>query len=258
MRVINQALSTILFAVSLTVVPASLQAEDLIDHSSNVFKFQHKLAMNGNVHAQFKLATMYETGDGVKVDIEQAKSWYTKASAAGSAPAAQRLTYLEVKQQGYTPSQHKQWLETVKQDAAAHNADSTYLLAQLYSQGIGVNKDLRKSLELYDEVAILGSADVEKEIAEVQVEIKKAREAKVVEQMKREQEQVRQLAAKQAQEKDKQQEKIEQAEARKLELEEKKRRYEAVMLKIKKEQEMINQQQANVTGKEVANIDDEF
>ena len=258
MRFINQTLSTILFAVSLTVVPASLQAEDLIDHSNNVFNFQHKLAMNGNVHAQFKLATMYETGDGVKTDIEQAKNWYTKASAAGSAPATQRLNYLEVKQQGYIPSKHKQWLETVKKDAAAHNADSTYLLAQLYRQGIGVKKDLNKSLELYDQVAILGSADVEKEITQVQAEIKKAREDKVAEKMKREQEQARQLAAKQAEEKNKQQEKVKQAEAKKLELEEKRRRYEAVMLKIKKEQEMINQQQAKVTGKEVANIDDEF
>ena len=240
------------------MAPASLQAEDLIDHSSNVFKFQHKLAMNGNVHAQFKLATMYETGDGVKADIEQAKSWYEKASAAGSASANQRLTYLEVKQQGYTPSQHKQWLESIKKDAAAHNADSTYLLAQLYSQGIGVKKDLKKSLELYDQVAILGSADVEKEITELQAQIVKAREAKVAERMKREQEHATRLAVKQAQEENKQLEKAKQAEAKKLELEEKRRRYEAVILKIKMEQQMIDQQQAKITGKEVANIDDEF
>ena len=258
MKFINQAVSTLLFAVSLTVVPGSLQAEDLIDHSSNVFKFQHKLAESGNVHAQFKLATMYEAGDGVNKDIEQAKNWYTKAASAGSAVARQRLTYLEVKQQGYTPSQHKQWLASVKKDAAAHNADSTYLLAQLYSQGIGVQKDLRKSLQLYDEVAILGSADVEKEITEVQAQIVKAREAKVAERMKREQEQARQQAAKQAQDKNKQQQLDKQSEAKKLEREEKRRRYEAVMLKIKMEQQMIDQQQANVTGKEVANIDDEF
>jgi len=262
MRLIKQAVTSVLLSASLIVVPCSLQAEDLIDHSSNVFKFQHTLAENGNVHAQYKLATMYEAGDGVNADIEQAKHWYTRASAAGSAPANQRLTYLEVKQQGYTASQHKQWLASVKKDAAAHNADSTFLLAQLYSQGIGVKKDLAKSLELYDQVAILGSADVEKEITEIQAQIAQAREAKVAERMKREQEQARQLAEKQAQklaqEKNKQQQKIELAEAEKLELEEKRRRYEAVMLKIKMEQEMIDQQQAKVTGNEVANIDDEF
>jgi len=258
MRPINQAVTTVLLSVSLIVAPCSLQAEDLIDHSSNVFKFQHKLADNGNVHAQFKLATMYEAGDGVTADIEQAKKWYTKASAAGSAPANQRLTYLEIQQKGYTASQHKQWLESVKKDAAAHNADSTYLLAQLYSQGIGVKKDLAKSLELFDQVAILGSADVEKEITEVQAQIVQAREVKVAERMKREQEQARQLAAKQAQEKSKQQQKIKQADAEKLELEEKRRRYEAVMLKLKQEQEMIDRQQAEMTGKEVATIDDEF
>ena len=258
MKCFNQAVSTLFVITSLIMAPASLQAEDLIDHSSNVFKFQHKLAMNGNVHAQFKLATMYETGDGVNADIEQAKSWYEKASAAGSASANQRLTYLEVKQQGYTPSRHKQWLESIKKDAAAHNADSTYLLAQLYSQGIGVKKDLKKSLELYDQVAILGSADVEKEITELQAQIVKAREAKVAERMKREQEHATRLAVKQAQEENKQLEKAKQAEAKKLELEEKRRRYEAVMLKIKMEQQMIDQQQAKITGKEVANIDDEF
>ena len=207
MRLSNQAVKTLLLSLSLIVAPCSLQAEDLIDHSSNVFKFQQKLAENGNIHAQFKLATMYEAGDGVDADIEQAKNWYTKASAAGSASASYRLTYLEVKQQGYIASQHNQWLESVKKDAKAHNADSTYLLAQLYSQGIGVKKDLAKSLELYDQVAILGSADVEKEITELQAQIAQAREAKVANRMKREQEQARQLAAKQAQEKNKQQKK---------------------------------------------------
>ena len=258
MKSFNQAVSALFVITALTVSPASLQAEDLIDHSSNVFKFQHKLAESGNVHAQFKLATMYESGDGVDADIEQAKNWYTKAASAGSESASQRLTYLEVKKEGYQSSKHNQWLESVKKGATSHNADSIYLLAQLYSQGSGVNKDLNKSLDLFDQVAILGSADVEKEITEVRSQIAQAREARLLEKMKREKQQARQLAAQQAQQQDQQQEKIKQAEAKKLEYEEKRRRYEAVMLKIKMEQQMIDQQQAKITGDEVANIDDEF
>lgn len=269
MKNIFGAVSTLLVVVSLIVAPTSLQAEDLIDQSSNVFNFQHKLALNGNVHAQHKLATMYEKGEGVKADAEQAKRWYTKAASAGSTPAKQRLTYLEIRQTGYKPAQHKPWLDSVIKEAGAYNADSTYLLAQLYSQGIGVKKDLNKSLELYDQVAILGSANVEKEITEVRSQIALARKDKVQERKKQQQVQARQqqqekLQAEQEKLRAEQQklnaeaEKVKQAEANKLALEEKRRRYEAVMLKIKQEQQLIDEQQAAATGKEVASIDDEI
>lgn len=269
MKKVTGAISTLLVVVSLIVAPTSLHAEDLIDQSSNVFKFQHKLALNGNVHAQHKLATMYEKGEGVKADTERAKRWYTKAASAGSTPAKQRLTYLEIKQTGYKSAQHKRWLDSVIEDSAAYNADSTYLLAQLYSQGIGVKKDLNKSLELYDQVAIQGGADVEKEITEVQAQIAQTRKDKVLEKKRKQQAEVRQqqqdkLQAEQEKLRVEQQklnaeaEKAKQAEAKKIALEEKKRRYEAVMLKIKQEQQLIDEQQAAATGKEVASIDDEI
>ena len=65
MKHLDQFLYTLLLAVALVTFPAALNAEELINQSSNVFKFQQKLAENGNVQAQYKLALMYETGEGV-------------------------------------------------------------------------------------------------------------------------------------------------------------------------------------------------
>ena len=67
---------TFLLALTSMLLPLNTQAEELASQSSNIFKFQQKLAMNGNVHAQYKLASMYENGDGVSASIDQAKHWY--------------------------------------------------------------------------------------------------------------------------------------------------------------------------------------
>jgi hypothetical protein len=52
--------------------PATSHAEGLGNQSSSVFRFQQKLADNGNPQAQYKLAMMYEAGVGTDKDIEQA------------------------------------------------------------------------------------------------------------------------------------------------------------------------------------------
>jgi len=73
---------TVAFLLTLTcmLLPFNTLAEELANQSSNIFKFQQKLAMNGNVHAQYKLASMYENGDGVTASIDQAKLWYGRAA----------------------------------------------------------------------------------------------------------------------------------------------------------------------------------
>ncbi|MGD8498767.1 MAG: SEL1-like repeat protein [Chromatiales bacterium] len=59
-----------------------------------VFRFQSKLAEQGNPVAQFKLGEMYEQGLAVDRDLDVAKSWYQKAAAQGHEPAQQRLDAL--------------------------------------------------------------------------------------------------------------------------------------------------------------------
>jgi hypothetical protein len=224
-----------------------------IDQSSNIFKFQQKLAMNGNEQAQYKLASMYETGDGTEKNIEQAKHWYGVAAKAGYQPAIHRASYLQIKEQGYQ-AKDAAWLESIKADADKHDAEAIFLLSQLYHQGLGVNKDLNKSLELLSQIKILGLANVEKEMVSVRAEIAEAALTQQREEEKRQLENTRILQAKKEQQAIKEQ----QAKTEQLSQAEKRRKYEEVMKKLKLEQKKINEQQAKVTGGEVAAIHDEF
>jgi len=171
MKHIQNFVLSLLFTITSVCFSPSVLALDSIDQSSNVFKFQHKLATRGNANAQFKLACMYETGEGIEKNIEQAKHWYDLASKAGMKAAADRYTYLEVKEKGYDQAKHLAWLDSVKKDAGSHKGAAMLLLGQLYREGIGVKKDLNKSLELLTEVGILGEADVDSDIALIEAEL---------------------------------------------------------------------------------------
>jgi len=275
----------ILFISLSFLLPAGVYAVDASGQSVNVFKFQQKLANKGNARAQYKLATMYESGTGTEQDLEQAKHWYYKASSAGIKSASDRMTYLSVKQQGYDKTKNSAWLKSVTKDAKESKGDAMFLLAQLYREGLGVKKDLQKSLDILDQVSLLGAADVENEIALIQQEIernikakRKAKKnqkielARVAQTEKKQQEkaqQVEQLANIEQQKILKNEEKKEthtntaqppaqQEEAKDVIQAEKVRRYEKAMLKLKLEQQQIDEQQAWVTGGDTGVVDDEI
>jgi TPR repeat protein len=266
MKQIKILLVAFLFALANITFPMTACAEDLVNQSSNIFKFQQKLAMNGNVHAQYKLASMYEIGDGVTADIEQAKHWYSLAAEAGSKPAMHRSTYLEAKEKGYDPAKDSDWLNSVKTEADAHKAEAMFLLGQLYGEGIGVKKDLVKSLELLKQVRILGVANVDKQIAYIQNEIdeqnkseKRNKSARIKENLRLKQASEEQLATQQAQTlADKELQAKKKAEAEELAQAEKVRRYEKAMMQLKMEQQLIDKQQEWASGDEVASADDEI
>jgi len=255
----NFIISTLVWIVSVSafVLPTSLYADGLIDQSSNIFKFQQKLAMNDNEHAQYKLASMYETGDGTVKDLEQAKHWYSLAAKAGFQPAIHRESYLMIKEQGYK-AKDAAWLASVEADANNHDAEAVFLLSQLYHQGLGVKKDLNKSLELLGQIKILGLANVDKELASVRAEIAEENQAAQTAEEKRELDNALMLQVKKEQQLEQQAKKEKQAEAELLSQAEKRRKYEEVMMKLKLEQKKINEQQAKITGGEVVTINDEF
>lgn len=249
------SLAPVLILATITFSPG-LHALD-IDQSSNIFKFQQKLAMNGNEQAQYKLASMYETGDGTEKNIEQAKHWYGVAAKAGYQPAIHRAAYLLIKEQGYQ-AKDAAWLESIKADAHKHEAEAIFLLSQLYHQGLGVNKDLNKSLELLSQIKILGLANVDKEMVSVRTEIAEAAHNMQREEERRQLENARILQAKKEKLLEQQAIKEQQAKTEQLSQAEKRRKYEEVMMKLKLEQKKINEQQAKITGGEVAAIHDEF
>ena len=264
---------------------ATVYAVDAGSQSINVFNFQQKLAAKGNARAQYKLATMYESGTGTERDLEQAKHWYYKASSAGIKAASDRMTYLSVKQQGYDKTKNAGWLEGIKKEAKESKGDAMFLLAQLYREGIGVKKDLDKSLEILDQVSLLGAADVENEMVLIQQEmetndkakktakknrkIELARLASQEKDQREEEKQVEQQANSEQQKilqsKQKkeapvatEQQVTEQTDAAKAIQAEKRQRYEKAMLKLKLEQQKIYEQQAWAAGGDTSAVDDEI
>jgi len=62
----------------------------LPDHAQARHWFQ-KAAAAGSAAAMHNLGAMYEHGHGVAQDYAQARGWYRRAAEAGNAPAAERL-----------------------------------------------------------------------------------------------------------------------------------------------------------------------
>lgn len=144
---------------------------------------QEKQAEKGNALAQFKLGTFYEFGLSVKPDTEKAKDWYEKSAKQKNKPAANRLIYLDIKQNGYNESLHANWLSNISKKAKSGRANSLMLLGQLHHHGLGVNKDLNKAVELLSHASSLGHAEIDKEIAVIKKKIA-ARDNKAVEKKK--------------------------------------------------------------------------
>jgi len=119
------------------------------DFSSGVFDFQKKLAKKGDPQAQYKLANMYENGQGVKVDLNIATEWYKKSAAQNYPAAKMRLTYVDVKTNGYQKEKHEVWLKKLQSDAANNDGESLFLLATMHKTGSVVKKDLSKSANLF-------------------------------------------------------------------------------------------------------------
>ncbi len=137
------------------------------DFSSGVFEFQQKLAKKGNPEAQYKLGNMYENGQGVKVDLNAATTWYKKSAAQNNAAAKMRLTYVDIKRSGYNKAKHKNWLKKLQQDAAAKDGESLLLLATMHKKGIVVKKNLNKSASLFKNASIRNVPGAEAELEAV-------------------------------------------------------------------------------------------
>ena len=79
-------------------------AADNQEFMQGLFNYQHKMAELGNAEAQFKLAEMYEQGQGVAADPKQARHWYEAAAAQGFQPALDHLERMKKNAATATPA----------------------------------------------------------------------------------------------------------------------------------------------------------
>ncbi|VAW70505.1 hypothetical protein MNBD_GAMMA09-2181 [hydrothermal vent metagenome] len=158
-----------LLALALLINHTNIQAKPY-DPSASVFRFHKKMAERNVAESQLKLGLMYETGSGTKQNLVSARSWYKKAATQNYKPAINRLTYLQIKQSGFT-KQNEQWLKNLKKDARFNAGEALFLLGQMYSEGTGVNKSLTKSLEFLRKAAAGNIPGSEAEIIRVENEL---------------------------------------------------------------------------------------
>jgi len=242
----------------------SVIAKDLIDPSRNVFTFQKKLAAKGDERALFKLGYMYEMGEGTDLNLTEAKKCYQGAAAKGYSPANLRLVYFDVKANGYDKEKNAGWLHTVKGQSSGTgeaSLEALFLLGQLYREGLGVNKDLQKSLEIMYQLGMEGIAAADVEISKIEAEIAAKQRKKALNDTRRADSALARKRAKEAAEAEKRKTAVKKPPVEKSataiptpEFDEKtlkRKRYEAVMKKLAEEKALIDALQGGEADDEI-------
>lgn len=111
-------------------------------------------ADTGDVDAQFRVGSAYDTGNGAPRSGENAMKYYLMAAEKGHAEAQNSVGSALQAEEKY--SEALLWFERA---AAQDHALATNNLAFLYDLGRGVKQDRRKGFELYSRAADLGWAE---------------------------------------------------------------------------------------------------
>jgi len=108
----------------------------------------------GDVEAQFRLGSRYDSGDRVRRDGEEAIKWYRRAAEAGYANAQNSMGSVMQAEKRYEEA--RPWYERA---AAQGQPLAINSLGYLYDLGLGVTQDRQKGFEFYSRAADLGWAE---------------------------------------------------------------------------------------------------
>lgn len=159
---------TLITALSILFINNTAIASDQISFGQDIYLFHKKQAENGNKLSQYKLGTMYELGLGTKLNIEEAKRWYTISSEKGYNPASDRLTYLQIRNQGFNPDNHDNWLSNLRNQAQGNDSESLFLLGQLYRHGIGVDRNPNQAILLLKKAGTMGMIEADLQVESIE------------------------------------------------------------------------------------------
>ena len=120
-------------------------------------------AAKGDAHAQYRLGSMYQNGQGVAVDNAAAMAWYRKAAAQNNAAAQSQLGYFYLA--GLAGMRDDAEALSWYQRAAAQNfAVAEYQLGYMAQHGRGMARDFPTMLHWYQRAADQGSAEAEQQL----------------------------------------------------------------------------------------------
>jgi localization factor PodJL len=117
-----------------------------------------RAADRGFAMAQYRLAKIYERGEGVQTDVAIARQWTERAAAAGNRRAMHDLGVFFARGEG-APLDEAAAFRWFRQAAELGVADSQYNLGVLYQQGRGVNASASEALFWFLVAARQGDQD---------------------------------------------------------------------------------------------------
>ncbi|MFZ2030729.1 MAG: hypothetical protein WAU68_10505 [Vitreimonas sp.] len=115
-------------------------------------------ANHGLAMAQYRLAKVYERGEGVGADLSTARQWTERAAASGNRRAMHDLGVYYARGDG-APLDEATAFRWFRQAAELGVADSQYNLGVLYQQGRGVQANASESLFWFAIAARQGDTD---------------------------------------------------------------------------------------------------
>jgi len=120
--------------------------------------------------AQYRLAKLYESGDGVAQDIVSARQWTERAAGAGNVRAMHDLGFYFARGEAVALDDAAafRWF---RQAAEFGLADSQYNLGVLYQQGRGVSADMAEALFWFTLAANQGDAAAQERVAQLGAEL---------------------------------------------------------------------------------------
>jgi localization factor PodJL len=123
--------------------------------------------------AQYRLAKLYERGEGVDVDLSLARFWTERAAAAGNRRAMHDLGVFFARGEG-APLDEAAAFRWFRQAAELGVADSQFNLGVLYEQGRGVAPSATEALFWFLVAAGQGDRDASARAASVQAQLSPA------------------------------------------------------------------------------------
>ena len=113
------------------------------------------LAEAGMPEAQLNLGLLYQSGQGVDIDVEKAFYWYEKAASAGLAEAHLNLGMMYFEglnvEQDYTIS-----FQEFQSASMQGLSRGSFMLGKMLFEGLGVEQDMRRARELFLDAAKSG------------------------------------------------------------------------------------------------------
>ncbi len=185
-----------------------------ISQADGLFDFQMKMAKKGNAEAEYKVGEMYETGFGVKKDMNEAMSWTTKSASQGHETAKFKLLYWDIEKNGITKL-NKAEVDVLVAKAEDGNPQAQFYVGKMHANGVGVKKNSTVAIGWLNKAALVGVLVAERELITVREGKQRQDQLRQTEKRRVDEKQRAELAAMQAQEKQAKLEKQRKSQAQK-------------------------------------------